>query len=380
MLHRPFWCLTWLGVLAATAVLHAADHVTGTNLWTAIVSRTTESSPAVASNGTIYVGGWDGDLRALAANGTRLWTFHTRLEVCSTPAIADDGTIYFGSRDRHFYALTPDGRQKWRFKTGGWVDTSAAVATDGTVHFGSWDGMFYALHPDGRKKWEFPTGGPVLSSAAIDLAGHLYFGAHDGRLYALNADGSKHWEFATRGRILSSPAIGNEGEIIFTSLDGKLYVVSSEGKLRWSLATGGTTSASPVVGEDGTIYLGVRSNHCAVSATGQWKWRGNMSPTGFAAWDWIRSTPLVLANGLVVVMGTDLLMVALKPDGDWSWNHSMEAGSCYASPGLGPDGTIYAAAANGKLFAMAGAVPLARSSWPMFRADPQRTGRARPNP
>jgi outer membrane protein assembly factor BamB len=327
----------------------------------------------------IYIAGWDGRLLAVGPDGKRRWAFRTRLEVCSTPAIADDGTILFGSRDRHLYAVTPEGREKWRFKTGAWVDTSVALGTDGSIYFGSWDGKFYALTAGGEKKWEFATGGPILSSAAIDWAGTIYFGAHDGRLYALNPDGTKRWEFRTGARILSSPAVANNGDLIFTSLDGKLYDVTGEGKLRWSLATGGISSASPVVAEEGTIYLGVNSNHCAVTVDGRWKWRGNQSPTGFAPWDFIRATPLALADGSVVMAGTDLQLLGLGADGIMRWNHSLLLGS-YASPGIGPTGTLYAAAPSGKLFALVGTVPPARSSWPMFRADPQRTGRARPKP
>jgi outer membrane protein assembly factor BamB len=301
------------------------------------------------------------------------------MEMCSSPAIAEDGTILVGCRDRHLYAVSAAGAAKWKFKTGGWVDASPAIGADGTIYFGSWDGKFYALTAAGGKKWEFATGGPIMSSAAIDLQGTIYFGAHDGRLYALNPDGAKRWEFLTRGRIISSPAIAGNGDIIFTSLDGKLYAVDRDGKLRWSLHTKGITASSPVIAADGTIYLGVNQAHCAVSAEGKLKWAGDMSPTGYVPWDWVRATPVAVGNGHVVVAGTDLSLMLLKPDGDWIWTFSMETGS-YSSPAIGLDGTIYAAALGGKLFAMKNPLPLAASSWPMFRGNPQHTGRARAVP
>lgn len=356
----------------------AADerHGRGVELWRARISYYSETSPAVATNGVIYFSGADGKLTAYSPAGKELWAFKARMEMSSSPAIADDGTILVGCRDRYFYAVDAAGRQRWRFQTGAWVDTSAAIGGDGTIYFGSWDGNFYALTAEGKSKWVFPTGGPILSSAAIDRHGTIYFGAHDGKLYALSPAGAKLWEFPTRARILSSPAIGNEGEIIFTSLDGNLYVVSSDGKLRWSLRTGGITSSSPVVAEDGTIYLGINQSHVSVSPAGKMNWRGDMSPTGYVPWDWVRSTPMALGTTNFVTMASDLVVILFQANGDWVWNYSMEAGS-YSSPAIAADGTIYAAALGGKMFALKNSLPLANSSWPMFRADPQHTGRAR---
>jgi outer membrane protein assembly factor BamB len=368
-------CFTFMLLVTA----RGQDHVIGTNLWTATIGTYTESSPAVAANGVIYVSGWDGKLTAFNPDGGKQWTFTARMEMCSSPAIAEDGTILVGCRDHHVYAVSAAGKKLWSFKTGGWVDASPALGVDGTIYVGSWDGKFYALTAGGQKKWEFATDGPVLSSAAIDLLGTIYFGAHDGRLHALNRDGTKRWEFPTRGRILSSPAIAANGDILFTSLDGKLYAVNSAGKLRWSLQTGGITASSPVLAEDGTIFLGINQAHCAISADGKLKWQRDMGRNGYVPWDWVRTTPAALGNGNVVVTGSDLLMLVFKPDGDWIWNRSMETGS-YSSPAIGLDGSIYAASLGGKLFAMKNTLPLAKSSWPMFRADPQHTGRARAVP
>jgi outer membrane protein assembly factor BamB len=276
--------------------------------------------------------------------------------MASSPAIAGDGTILVGSRNRRLYAVSSNGKTKWSFKTGGWVDSSVAISTEGTIHFGSWDGKFYALTPDGERKWEFVTGAPVVSSAAIDLNGTIYFGSHDGRLYALNPDGSKRWDFATRGPIISSPAIANNGDILFSSLDGRLYALDADGKPRWVLHTGGITAASPVVATDGTIYLGINSNHCAITVEGKIKWQAAMSPTGYVPPDWIVSTPAR----------------------DWIWNYDLK-GPSRSSVCVGPGGTIYAMSTAGFLFAFENATPLAASSWPMFRADPQHTGRARPS-
>ena len=200
----------------------APDYPALTNLWSVNIGGTSDSSPAVGSDGTIFFGDRRGQLWALNPDGSRKWVFEAGREITSSPAIADDGTIYFGSRDRKFYALQPDGKPKWVFKTGGWVDSSPAIAADGTVYFGSWDTNFYALGPDGTSKWRFPTGGPIVSSPAVGADGTLYFGSHDRNLYALLPNGQKKWEFATGGPILSSPALNGDDCLYFTSVDGNL--------------------------------------------------------------------------------------------------------------------------------------------------------------
>ncbi|MEY4917583.1 MAG: hypothetical protein RL616_1496, partial [Verrucomicrobiota bacterium] len=107
----------------------AADTNLVTLLWRATLPDSgTESSAAIAPDGTIYQGTFHGWLLAIAPEGRLNWKFKAGLEIKSSPAVADDGTIYFGSRDRKLYALTPKGKLKWTFATGAWVDSSPAVA------------------------------------------------------------------------------------------------------------------------------------------------------------------------------------------------------------------------------------------------------------
>ena len=66
----------------------------------------------------------------------------------SSPAIASDGTIYVGSWDNKLYALNPDGTLKWSYATGNWVYSSPAIGADGTLYVGSWDNKLYAISGD----------------------------------------------------------------------------------------------------------------------------------------------------------------------------------------------------------------------------------------
>jgi outer membrane protein assembly factor BamB len=351
------------------------NHYSATSLWQTDVGYQSQSSPAAATNATIYVTTADGRLLALNADGSPQWVFRFHFESFSTPAVGTDGSIYFGARNRHLYAVDAKGAKKWAFRTGGWVDASPALGEDGSVYCGSWDKKFYALAPDGRKRWEFKTGGPIISSAAIDTAGGIYFGSHDHKFYALNPDGTKRWEFATRGAISSSPAVGAEGELYFTSVDGNLYALNADGTQRWALRTGGMTPSSPVLGPDGNIFLSVNQTHCAISHAGKLLWqRGfwNPHPGGFG-----ETAAAVRADGSVVFAGGDGYVMTVATDSgdkDWLWNYWLY-GRSYSAPLILPQGQVVVMSTAGKMSKLDQQVPLANSPWPMFRGNPQRTGR-----
>ena len=84
-----------------------------------------------------------------AANPTTNWEtpYSTGGTIFSSPAIAADGTVYIGSNDNKLHAINSDGSSKWTFTTGDWVDSTPAIGADGTVYFGSWDNQLYAIDP-----------------------------------------------------------------------------------------------------------------------------------------------------------------------------------------------------------------------------------------
>jgi outer membrane protein assembly factor BamB len=359
----------------------AADiHYAATNLWQADVGFRNQSSPALASDGTIYVTTWDGRLLALNPDGSRRWSFAIGFESVSSPAVADNGDVIFGARNKRLYSVNAAGKKRWEFRTGGWVDASPALGADGTIYLGSWDKKFYALDPAGRKKWEFVTGGPIVSSAAISLEGVIYFGSHDRKFYALNSDGSKRWEFVTGGAITSSPAIGADGEIYFSAVDGKLYALNADGTRRWDLQTGGITPSSPVLDAAGNLYISVNQSHCAISPDGKLRWEQpfwHPQTNGFG-----ESTAATLANDTVVFMGRNGYVMAVPvEDGarDFVWNFWLY-GPTYSSPLVSPDGKIYVLGQSVGLQALQRDVPLAKSPWPTFRGNSQRTGRVQAVP
>ena len=153
--------------------------------------------------------------------GTRLWEFATGNHYGSAPALARDGTIYVGGYPGKFFALNPNGTVKWTYALGGEIWGSPAIGADGTIYATSSDQKIYAFDPAGTKLWDFNLGEWVFASVpAIGVDGSIYVGAS--ALYALEPEGRLRWLFQSRG-LVTSPVLGP---------DGSIYVLAGNSLLR----------------------------------------------------------------------------------------------------------------------------------------------------
>jgi outer membrane protein assembly factor BamB len=139
------------------------------------------------------------------------------------------------------------------------------------------------------------------------------------------------------------------------------------------LHTGGVTRSSPVIDRDGNIYLAASQRNLSVGSNGKmrWNWTDPLM---------IEETPAVAANGLIYFSAPWEQLFAFQENGAVKWQVGF-AGPIVASPAIGADGTIYVSD-HMTLYAVNSTnslAPLAKSSWPMFRANPRHTGRVNVN-
>ncbi len=281
--------------------------------------------------------------------GTLKWEFQTGYDIWSSPAIGSDGTIYIGSLDSHLYAINPDGSQKWDFLTGGESYSSPAIGSDGTIYFGSLDSNLYAINPDCSQKWEFLTGGKIYSSPAIGSDGTIYIGSLDSNLYAINPDGNLKWEYLTNWSVHSSPVIGPDGTIYISS--DSLIALNPDGTKKWESQTFYENS-SLAIGSDGTIYV-------SESNPGSWPvgFLRAVNPDGNTMWIisfgiWSDPTHLAIGSDGTIFVKTPLL-IAINPDSTIKWSfYESNDPNVYSSPAIGSDGTVYAGLGDDKLYAV----------------------------
>ena len=136
------------------------------------------SAPSIADDGTIYFGCTSGDLYALYPNGTLRWKIGTGYIGESSPAINSDGIIYVGDQSHYrIYSINPNGSVNWYYTTHGEIISSPAIDKNGIIYCGSYDGNLYALNPNGTLRWKFNAGDSIESSVAIGEEGTIYIAA-----------------------------------------------------------------------------------------------------------------------------------------------------------------------------------------------------------
>ncbi len=300
------------------------------------------SSPAIATNGTIYLGIMDfhKSLVAINPNGTMKWYYDSGCYVQSSPAIGDDGTIYFGSDGGHLYALFPNGTLKWCTHIGdGWVKSSPAIDQNGIIYCASVVGSrVCAVYPNGTIKWSFQTDSWVYSSPAIAPDGTVYIGSDDRYFYSINQNGGMNWRYKVGDSIQGAPAIGSDGTIYFGSWDGYLYALQPNGDFKWKVDTGNNIDeSSPAIAADGTIYIGSLSGRIiSVFPNGTIKWV-------FQTGDDVYSSPTLDKNGIIYCGSHNGYLYAFNPDGTLRWKYNTGAEIMSSSPVINEDGTIYIA-------------------------------------
>jgi outer membrane protein assembly factor BamB len=324
-----------------------------------------DSSPVVASDGSIYFGSDDGNVYGVNPDGTLKsgWPVSVAGPVKSSPALnSDESVVYIGS-DNGFYAIAahnPGGTTSWQRTGIGAVKSSPAVLSD-KIYFGSDNGHLYAMQ-GAATRWQYPAAsdsplGAVKSSPAIASDGTIYFGSDDGHLYAVHDDESSaslQWQYPATGSIgaiTSSPAI--DGNIIyFGSDDGHLYAVCNEGpsaSLQWQYpATGsiGAVKSSPAIGSDGTIYFGSDDgNVYAVGSDGTLK-----DGWPFSTGDAVQSSPAVDSQGNIYFGSDDGFLYALYPNGTLNWQY-YTSGNVRTRPAI-KNSTVYVGTWNDELVAL----------------------------
>jgi len=174
----------------------------GTEKWSASFGTWTATTPAFGPDGTLYFAGEGNSLNPLfngvltaynPANGNVLWSVGLTQKVNhGGPAVAPDGTIYVGGHEKKMVAYNPDGTEKWSYQVEAPIEVVPAIDNYGDIYFGDTGGSFYVLDPNGQLKWKVAKlGDQITSSAAIGNDGTIYVGANTngvGKLFALKTN------------------------------------------------------------------------------------------------------------------------------------------------------------------------------------------------
>lgn len=353
--------------------------------WSYKTDSNIESSPAVGSDGTIYVGSHDGCFYAFNPDGTLKWKvkltepvydkrWNVSKAMMASPAISKDGTIYINSASGYLHAFNSEGKEKWRFPIKWSNDfwNSPNIGPDGTIYIGTarddnnGSGLV-AINPDGTEKWRSlePSGVTIVPSITDD--GAIIFGAADtisnkGKIISLDSSGKKKWEFWLEEWLEGSAAIGDDGTIYSSSKEGNFYATNPDGKELWRFKTGDGISATPTIGSDGNVYIGSWDGvfYALDQKSGKEKWHFDAKVgrdpklfKGYPGKETLITNAALSKDGVLVFADVFDTVYAFDTSGKelWRWKNS-EGGGYASSPAIGSDGTIYIGGENGYFYAI----------------------------
>lgn len=324
-------------------------------MWYYSTSQPVISSPIIAPDFTVFFISENDTFYALNSNGTKRWTYYMGQSSQSTPAIASDSTIYIGDNYGNLICLPYNlSAPYWRYRTGGSILSSPAIGINGVIYVGSADGYLYAFNPDSTLRWHFNVGSTIYSSPAIAQNHMIYVGSINGNLYAINPNGTTSWEMLLPAGLVSSPAIGENGTIYVGCCNGKLYAIDGTGVIKWSYLTNDSIVSSPAIDAAGRIYFGSCDGYVYalidVGNQANLFWR-------FQTQGKVRSSPSVSSDVMIFIGSDDGNIYAINQDGTLAWIR-ITGNAVRSSPAIGADGTIYVGSDDGRLYAIGNLIGL----------------------
>jgi hypothetical protein len=224
---------------APTASAEVARVATqGVHLATSVVG---EPEPIAHSGGTT-----DAD----RAHGIE-WRFHVGSSVYASPAIATDGTAYVGTGDGYVQAVNADGSLRWSYTVEGAVAWSPIVDAADHVIVATAARRLYSILPSGLPAWEVRPPVYVATDLALAAPTSFIFGAIDGSLWAYSIHGTALWHVEI-GDALSAPLAVRGSRTAVGTGTGGLWLLDGARKL-FAARLDAPLRGMPAILQDGSV-------------------------------------------------------------------------------------------------------------------------------
>jgi hypothetical protein len=327
---------------------------------TLVLDAKAYGTPAVSSDGTIYVVDVNGKIYAFnyisdpytnprAPNLTRQrrWTFSSGQPPQTSPTIAPDGSILIATdlilNLSQLIILRPDGNLQKTVALIGKVQQAASASADRAMFVATEDstlgaGYLYRLEPFCDATTEncnqpiLPMN-PGFSTAPLIAYGFLYVGVADGRVLQINPKTlNVIHAYNTHSRITVGPTSGPGGQVLVGTQSAHFYSLGQDMTLRWNRLIGDPASSMPAFSND-HLYLTAGDLLVALNPnSGQKVWQKYFPGTGngSAAVGYGRQVIFQMSGGQVIAIGegwvdppTDISIIpskiAARPSNDIHW-------------------------------------------------------------
>ena len=216
--------------------LYALD-LQGNYKWDATTGGALWAAPATDPTcGCIYVASMDRYVYKFNATDGSLIKKSPDLggAIVGTPAVGSDGTLYVGTFGKEMYALNgSDLSIKWRFATHDWVWAGPALANN-VLYFGDLAGYFYALNTaDGTASFgQLQVNNPIVDTPLVS-GEKIYFTAESDTLYMVDTTGNITSK-VVGGQIYSAPIDAGDTILVApTNFTAQLVALSLDGSQKW---------------------------------------------------------------------------------------------------------------------------------------------------
>ena len=350
------------------------------------------TSPTVGTDGILYIAG--SKMYAMDPSNVSLWEYRVDLHDLIESGVFQDEAqnIYFSTVNK-VYSLTPSGMKRWETTCGASPKTASSDqggTFDGSTIYTTCGQSFSAFNKeDGRQLWSMPT--LQRETSPVMLRDGVLAFVRDRRIFAANRAGNILWSYPhvstsesgaldSRGAPLETYidtpiAVGQDDTIYAGSQIGKFVALNTQGQVKWTYDNGNQMGfrISPVIAADGTIVVvSVQDVVDALSPDGTVKWTFHLPQTRNMS---RHAAPLLGSDGTIYVLAEQRL-VALSDQGKLRWDLPLQ-GTAMGSPALAPDGTLYIAMAEGTLYSVqTGSRGLLQSAWPKYQHDASNSGRS----
>ena len=182
--------------------------------------------PAIAE-GTLYFGGLDDRLRALAVTDKQLRWQRNLSGAIAGDVILESDNLVVGTLDSALYALSAgDGGTRWRIEGDGWF-WARPLVNAGTVYAATIEGSLYALDlQTGAQRWRFHESDAEIRAAPILVGDTVVIATRDGDIVGIDAaTGARRWITQREGeRFLADPLL-LESDVLLLNTSGDLLRV-----------------------------------------------------------------------------------------------------------------------------------------------------------
>jgi len=284
------------------------------------------------------------------------WEYeHVGGQIWTTAVAFANGNIAYATatagNSGHFVILNPDGGLVAEYDIGGLGAVRTPIVYDSAndrVLVTTMGGHVISFNSSAGLVWDNST---TSSLASIAVYGsHVYALTLNGVIRVINtSDGSDAWAVGpiTSNLVFGRLALDDSGRAYFGDSSGELYCVTQEG-VQWSKKTGERVDGRPIIAPDGVVYFGSADGFLyAQNADGTDVWKTDID--GELACNMHRDPE---TGDLFVLSGLKDMIRVEAATGNELWTIPVEGWVQTTGIAVGPDGTLYAAGALGRVFAV----------------------------